>query len=56
MAGRACIGLRLDENGERKSNIRFYSAPYFNNITQQEDEIYGRFPEDSDEIVNLSRF
>ena len=47
----------LDENGERKSNIRFYSAPYFNNITQQEDEIYMvGFPEDSDEIVNLKSF
>lgn len=39
---------------ERKSDVRFYSAAFFNNRTQKEDEIYVvGFPEGSGYIENL---
>jgi hypothetical protein len=44
----------LDNSGERKSEIRFFSASYLNSKTQQEDEIYMiGFPKDTEEIETL---
>ncbi|WP_372999161.1 hypothetical protein [Lutispora sp.] len=44
----------LYNSGERKSDIRFFSAAYLNNKTQQEDEIYMvGFTENSEEIETL---
>ncbi len=44
----------LDFGGERKSEIRFFSASYLNNKTQTEDEVYMvGFPEASEEIETL---
>lgn len=44
-------------SGERKSEIRFFSASYHNNKTQLEGEIYMiGFPEDSEEIKTLKAF
>lgn len=47
----------LYNSGERKSEIRFYTAAYLNSRTQQEDEIYMvGFPEDSKDIEILKMF
>jgi len=34
------MALELDNSGDKKSEIKFFSASYLNNKTQQEDEIY----------------
>ncbi|NLJ97409.1 MAG: hypothetical protein GX321_09685 [Clostridiales bacterium] len=44
----------LDNSGERKSEIRFYSASYYNNKMQQEDKVYMvGFPKDSKVIEEV---
>lgn len=47
----------LDRNGEPNIKINFYSASYYNNNTQQEDEIYMvGFVEQSDEFKTYKEY